>query len=193
MKLLGRESKVESRVPGTGAMEILCPRPSTLDPRPKAFTLVELLLVLALLVIVTSLAAPAMSNFIRGRALDAEARRLAALIHAGQSRAVSEGLPMVLWVNEKQNAYGLTAETSGRNGDPKAENLTADENVRLAVLNAGAALTTFQNQPAIRFLADGTIDENSPLALRLVDAKGRALWLVETGNRLGYEIRDTDK
>ena len=40
-------------------------------------------------------------------------------------------------------------------------------------------LTTFQNLPAIRFLADGTIDENSPQTLRLADAKGHALWLVE--------------
>ena len=68
---------------------------------PIAFTLIELILVLALLVIITSLAAPAMANFIRGRALDSEARRLLALMHAGQSRAVSEGMPMMLWVDEK--------------------------------------------------------------------------------------------
>ena len=36
----------------------------------RAFTLIELTLVLALLVVITSLAAPAMANFIRGRALD---------------------------------------------------------------------------------------------------------------------------
>ena len=159
-----------------------------------AFTLVELLLVLALLVIITSMVAPAMSNFIRGRALDSEARRLFALMHAGQSRAVSEGLPMMLWVDEKQGAYGLTAETPPSGGDPKAENLTVDENVQIAVLNVGAtALTTFQNLPAIRFLADGTIDESSPQTLRLTDARGNALWLIEANNHMGYEIRDTDK
>src|SRR5208282_6519349 len=96
----------------------------------RALTLVELLLVLALLVIITSMVAPAMSNFIRARALDSEARRLFALMHAGQSRAVSEGLPMMLWVDEKQGAYGLTAETPPSGGDPKAENLTVDENVQ---------------------------------------------------------------
>ena len=159
-----------------------------------AFTLVELLLVLALLVVITSLVAPAMSNFIRARALDSETRRLFALMHAGQSRAVSEGLPMMLWVDEKQGTYGLNAETPPSGGDPKAENLTLDENVQIAVLNVGAtALTTFQNLPAIRFLADGTIDENSPQTLRLTDARGNALWLVEARNRMGYEIRDTDK
>jgi type II secretion system protein H len=163
--------------------------------RPRsAFTLVELLLVLTLLVVITSMVAPAMSNFIRARAVDAEARRLFALMHAGQSRAVSEGMPMMLWVDEKKGAYGLEAETSPKNGDPKAENLTVDENVQIAVLNAGkTAVTTFQNLPAIRFLADGTIDENSPQTLRLMDAKGNALWLIEASNRMGYEIRDTEK
>src|ERR1039457_2497882 len=104
MKLPGQASSVERRAPIPGAQVFLCPRPSSLVPRLDAFTLVELILVLALLVIVTSLVAPAMSNFIRGRALDSEARRLFALMHAGQSRAVSEGLPVLLWVDEKQNA-----------------------------------------------------------------------------------------
>jgi Tfp pilus assembly protein FimT len=153
-----------------------------------------LILVLALLVIITSLAAPAMSNFIRGRALDSEARRLMALIHAGQSRAVSEGMPMVLWVDEKQGAYGLQAETTGQSGDPKAENLALDEYLKIAVMNTGTAgVTKFHNLPAIRFLPDGSVDENSPQTLRLIDAKGNGLWLVESRNHNGYEIRNTEK
>ena len=43
----------------------------------RGFTLVELILVLALLVVITSIAVPSLSNFVRGRALDSEARRLA--------------------------------------------------------------------------------------------------------------------
>jgi type II secretion system protein H len=159
-----------------------------------AFTLIELILVLALLVIATSLAAPAMSNFIRGQALGSEARRLMALIHAGQSRAVSEGMPMVLWVDERQSAYGLQAETTGQNGDPKAENLSLDENLQIAVANTGTSGTTkFHGLPAIRFLPDGTVDENSPQMLRLADAKGHALWLIESRDRSGYEIQQSNK
>lgn len=158
------------------------------------FTLVELILVLALLVIVTSLAAPALSNFVRGRALDSEARRLAALMHAGQSRAVSEGAPMVLWLDEKQGAYGLQAETTGQNGDPKAENLSVDSTLQLAVLNVGTATpVTFQNLPAIRFLPDGTVDENSLQTVKLTDSAGFSRWLVLNSSRTGYEIRDTEK
>jgi Tfp pilus assembly protein FimT len=145
-----------------------------------------------LLVIITSLAAPAMSGFIRGRALDSESRRLLALIHAGQSRAVSEGLPMDLWVDTKQNTYGLAAETTGPNGDPKAETLTADSGLQITVLTPGVLTpTTFHNLPAIRFLPDGSVDENSPPILQLTDSTGASRWLVELPTRLGYEISDT--
>jgi type II secretion system protein H len=158
------------------------------------FTLIELILVLALLVIATSIAAPAMARFIRGRAIDSEARRMVALMHAGQSRAVSEGAPMMLWIDEKAGTFGLEAETSGQNGDAKAEDLALDSTLQIAVLNVGTGTqTTFKNLPAIRFLADGTVDENSPATLELQDAAGFARWLVLGKTRLGYEINDTQK
>jgi type II secretion system protein H len=185
MKLSGRKLKVESRAPAHSAR-------GSFRPRYEAFTLIELILVLALLVVITSLAAPAMSNFIRGRALDSEARRLFALMHAGQSRAVSEGMPMMLWVDAKQGAYGLSAETTGQTGDPKAENLSVDSTLQIAVLHVGLVTqATFNNLPAIRFLADGTVDENSPQTLQLTDSAGVSRWLIESRNHVGYEIRDS--
>jgi len=169
----------------------LCSRPSPLARRSRAFTLIELLLVLSLLVIITSLAAPAMANFIRGRALDSEARRLMALMHAGQSRAVSEGMPMLLWVDGPNGSYGLQAETTDKSGDPKAESFTLDSTLQIAVLNISAADTTFQNLPAIRFQPDGTVDENSPQTLQLTDSAGVSRWLMENRTRTGYEVSDT--
>jgi type II secretion system protein H len=156
--------------------------------------LIELVLVLALLVVAVSIVAPHMSGFIRGRALDSEARRLAAVLHAGQARAISEGMPMVLWIDAKQNSYGVEEETPGKNGDTKAEAFTADENVQVNVVSAGRnAQTTFKNLPAIRFLADGSVDEGSPQSLQLQDGGGTALWLAETSDRKGYEIRNSNK
>ena len=157
-----------------------------------AFTLIELILVLALLVIITSIAAPAMSKFIRGRALGSEARRLWSLMHVAQSRAVSEGMPMLLWVDEKGGKYGLEAETSGKDGDAKAEELTVDSTLVIVVQNlATGGQTTYKNFPAIRFLADGTVDENSPQTLKLTDSDGFSRWLAETPLRTGYEVNNT--
>jgi len=162
-------------------------------PHGGGFTLIELILVLALLVVVTSLVVPAMSSFIRGRALDSEARRMQALLHAAQSRAVSEGLPMWVWLDEKTGAYGLEAETTGQDADAKAERLKVDDTLRLVVKNNAAGQTTLRSLPAIRLLADGTVDEKSPSTVQLTDSAGRSLWLIETRTRTGYEIKDTDK
>jgi Tfp pilus assembly protein FimT len=159
---------------------------------------------MALLVVAISIVAPGMSRFIRGRALNSESRRLAALMHAGQSRAVSEGMPMMLWVDAKNNAYGLEAETSSQTGqraqngqagqsdDPKAEMMTVDSTLQIAVLNVGTgAAVTFKNLPAIRFLPDGTVDQGSPQSLQLQDADGFTRWLLLDKLSLGYEISDT--
>jgi type II secretion system protein H len=159
------------------------------DFRRCAFTLIELILVMALLVVITSLAAPAMSRFIRGRALDTEARRLISFMHAAQSRAVSEGAPMILWVDENNRTYGVTAEVSGQTGDPKAEMLAVDSTLAIAVQNSGGGSPTmFNHLPAIRFLADGTVDEDSPTALKLTDSDGFSRVLTETSLRTGYEV-----
>lgn len=160
----------------------------------RGFTLIELILVLALLVVITSIAVPSMSRFIRGRALDSESGRLMALMHAGQSRAVSEGVPMVLWVDEKAGTYGLEAETSGQNGDAKAEELTVDSTLSISVQNLGTGTqVSFKNLPAIKFLPDGLLDEASPQTLQLVDADGFARQLILNKMRTGYEIGERAK
>jgi prepilin-type N-terminal cleavage/methylation domain-containing protein len=158
-----------------------------------AFTLVEMILVMVLLVVAVSLVAPRLSGFMRERALDSEARRLFAMVNEGKARAVSEGMPMVLWIDEKNNGYGLEEETAAPKGDSQAENFTADENVAVSVMNLSGSATTFKNLPAIRFLADGTVDENSPQAVKLAGSGGGELWLLESVDRRGYEISDSDK
>lgn len=163
----------------------------------QAFTLIELILVLAILAIVTALAAPSLFNFFRGRTLDAEARQLLALTHAGQSRAVSEGFPMLLWFDSQGREYGLQAQLSSQNGnaqdaDPKAQEFNYSDQLAIQPLNASPLPVNGRSLPAIRFLPDGSIDENSPTAVRITSLKGDTLWLVEATNRLSYAISNSD-
>jgi type II secretion system protein H len=158
-----------------------------------AFTLIELILVMALIAVAVSIVAPRMQDFVRGRALDTEARRMMALMHAGQSRAVSEGMPMVLWFDEKQNTCGLEEETPPKGGDPNAENVSISDSVQIAPVNAsGLVVTTFHHLPAIRFLPDGTIDQSSPRTVQLTQGND-ALWLKELQNHTGYEVSYSNK
>jgi len=160
---------------------------------PRAFTLIELILVMTVLVVAVSVVAPALAGFFRGRTLDLEARRLLALVHAGQSRAVSEGWPVLLWVDAPQSAYGLTEETTARTGDSKALDFTLGDNVQLVAVNAAPVPVNGRSLPAIRFLPDGTIDESSPATLRLTGAAGAELWLVQLPDHTTYEIRNTNQ
>jgi type II secretion system protein H len=173
--------------------------------RNKGFTLIELMVVMTLLAIVISISVPSLSSFFRGRTLDGEARRLLALTHAGQSRAVSEGVPMVLWVDVAQRAYGLEEEPGYTDRDPKARDFTVDRELQIQVPNVANTLPTgtrrmqaanagmnnpHRNLPQVRFMPDGTVDEGSPSVIMLMDRGGSALWLtLARTNRMNYEIR----
>jgi hypothetical protein len=186
-------------------------------PRFGAFTLIELILVMAILTMAVSVTAPALSNFFRGRTLDSEARRLLAMTHSGQNRAVSEGVPMDLWVDPDQGKFGLEAEPSFEPNDPRAVEFTVDSGLVIEVAkqrelaaSAPSSMTLSRLQapsiasvprvnlahpglPTIRFMPDGTVSETSPQSLRLIGRDGSSLWLAQTRDKLSYEIRTTDK
>jgi type II secretion system protein H len=185
------------------------------DHARRGFTLIELILVMALLTIVISLTAPKLSRFFHGRTLDSEARRLLALTRSGQSRAVSEGMPMDLWVDAQQGTFGLEAEASYETSDPKAVDFALDSGLQLEVVARTVvtpANTTMMNRsqrvttasvprvnlvhatlPTIRFLPDGSLGEASPQMLHLASSDGGSLWLAQARDGVSYEIRSTDK
>jgi type II secretion system protein H len=163
----------------------------------RAFTLIELILVLALLAIATSLAAPSLSRFFRGRTLESEARQMLSLTHAAQSRAVSEGFPVLLWIDTPGREYGFQLETSSQTTgsqeiDPKAEQFTFDDTLKIEAMEASPVTLNGRSVNAIRFLPDGTADEASPTSLRIASRSGDILWLIQATNRLNYEIRNSD-
>ena len=101
------------------------------EPCPRrAFTLIELILVMAMLLIVIGVSAPTLSKFFRGRTLDSEARRFVSLARYGQSRAVSEGVPIVLWVDAKLGRYGLQQEVNYTGVDLKAVEYALNKELR---------------------------------------------------------------
>src|SRR5579859_4360712 len=179
----------------------------------RGFTLIELILVMAILVMAVSVTAPALSNFFRGRALDGEARRLLALTHGAQSRAVSEGVPMDLWLDANNGTFGLEAEPSFEPSDPHGTEFNLDSSLKLEVpqqlviapppvLGPGQTVSVVSVPPAklvhpalptIRFLPDGTVAQTSPTRVRLIARDGSSLWLVQATDKHSYEIRSTDK
>lgn len=167
----------------------------------RAFTLVELILVMALLAIVLAVSAPALSRFFKGRGLESEARRFMALTRHAQSRAVSEGVPMVLWFDSKQRLYGLNADQSFIENDPMAEQFDVDESVEIEVQHSSEAVTAsqamlFKNEKetttglyTLRFNPDGFVSLSSPEVVVFRQGKENELWVAQSRNRLNYEIQ----
>jgi type II secretion system protein H len=138
------------------------------------FTLIELILVMALLVVIAAIVTPQMSQFFRGRTLENEARRFMTLTRYGQNRAVSEGIPMLVWIDEQNRRYGLEAQPGflDQDHDGKAVEYELAGELEIEV---GSAISTYgvtgtqvmgRNLPAnarlIRFQPDGFISDQSP-------------------------------
>ncbi|MEO5958238.1 MAG: GspH/FimT family pseudopilin [Opitutaceae bacterium] len=169
----------------------------------RAFTLIELICVLALLAIGALVVVSKMSGFFRGRALNYEARRILSLTQYGQSRAVSEGVPVVLWIDPKESTYGLTVLSSysvvtDPEGDTRAVAYTADPSLTLDTPTTDVPLVSerddeklglAEGMSAIRFNPDGFIDETSVRKITIRLNAETALEVAPTANKLSYEIR----
>lgn len=172
-----------------------------------AFTLVELIIVMALLMIVLGIAFPSLKGFFHSRKLASEARRFLALTHYGKSRAVSEGVPMMLWIDTQQGTYGLQAQPGYLDIDTNAIQFRVSDQIKIQVQSSPAVQAAVQlqqqQQPLepppgmaqrslIRFSPDGFISADSPDQIVFRQGSDNELWIIEDTNHLSYEISDTN-
>lgn len=161
---------------------------------------------MAVLVILLGLAAPSLGNFFRGRTLDSEARRFVSLTRYAESRAVSEGVPVLVWIDAQQRMYGLAEDAGVQRADPRAVEYAVGRDVQVEVLQATstaarrgqaqAGTRLGRNALVIRFEPDGFISEGAPeaVAFRQVPRDGgkpgpaESVWVARTPNGLHYEI-----
>jgi prepilin-type N-terminal cleavage/methylation domain-containing protein len=166
----------------------------------RAFTLVELILVMALLVIGVSFISPQLGGFFRGRTLNSEARQIISMAHAAQSRAVSGGVPVILWIDKDKNSYGIQEEPGYTDKDPKAEEYAVNENLKIEIPDDDTIAQPTEmssdphmNLPHVTFLPDGTIADGSPKTITLVDNNGPKVSVTQSRDRSQYEIATTQE
>ncbi len=152
---------------------------------------------MVLLLIVASMVAPRMASFFRGRALSGEAQRMLSLINYARSQAVSEGVPVLLWIDPQTSTYGVEVQSGYSGNEARRLVFTAEPTLRLEVPVTTEAAVSEQedermglpeNMPAIRFNPDGYFDEASAEKIIIRQGDEAALEITPTANRLGYEI-----
>jgi type II secretion system protein H len=171
--------------------------------RGEGFTLIELLVVMSILVMVLGIIFPALKGFFRGRGLDNEARRFLALTRLGRSRAISEAIPVELWINARQGTYGLQALSGYTESQPGLRQYTADPIVQISCSPPPSLSTLTRSNywtptttttstatlPAIRFQPDGFISETSPRTIYFRQGQEDEIRIVEDSTHTRYEIQ----
>jgi len=163
-----------------------------------AFTLIELVIVMSLMVIAVSVAAPSLKFFLKGRSQEDEARQFLELTRYGSSRAVSEGLPVDLWINIKQNKYGMAASHGYTETKTNTAGFTVNSDVSMQVSQSPGTLTQSNfwtpfnvrrgAVAVIRFQPDGFISDSSPQTVKFTQGQDAEIWIVENGNHMRYDM-----
>ncbi len=164
-----------------------------------AFTLIELILVMTMMTMAIAVIFPSLEGFFHGRNLDNEARKFLSLTRYGQSRAIAEGIPVELWINPRQETYGLQALSGYSETRTNPMVFAVDKTVQMA-FSAPPSVLTRSNQwtqasghagalTKIRFQPDGFISDTSPENIFFREGAGGEIWIAETPTHLRYEIQ----
>jgi type II secretion system protein H len=153
------------------------------------FTLIELVLVMAILIIVLSLSGASLNSFFKGRTLESEGHRLLALTRHAQNRAISEGVPMSLWIDTREKRYGLEIAPGYAELDEKASEFQMNPDLEIEVTEASAGATRRERETlTLQFTPDGFMDELNPVAILLQQKSGERVIIAQSRNRMNYEI-----
>ena len=157
--------------------------------RAAAFTLIELVLVMALLIIVMSVTGTSLTRFFKGRTLESEGQRFVALTRHAQERAVAEGIPMSLWINVQEKKYGLEIAAGFSELDAKAQEFELGRDLEIEVAKPSfGAVRKIGQENNFRFNPDGFLAEANPETVVIKAKDGEAVVIAPNRNRLNYEI-----
>ena len=141
---------------------------------------------MALLAMLLAFAAPSLSRSIRDRHLKQEATRFVALTEYARGEAVSQGVPMIVWIDSEAGRFGAQPKSAYDGDVTRDREFRLGSEVRLEVAKTalvGGDLTT-----VIEFAPDGTPETASAESVRLVDRFDAVVTIARTTDRWGYEI-----
>lgn len=152
-----------------------------------AFTLIELIVVMAVLATVLAIVVPSLSRSFKQRHLGQEADRLLALIEYARDEAVSQGTPMVVWIDSDQGSFGLDAATGYTASDVSKKQYSLSDDLHFDPVKSSQN-TKDGHAIAIQFAADGSPDTSNVDSIQIVDHSNASMVVARTADGWGYEI-----
>ncbi|HEX5175532.1 MAG TPA: GspH/FimT family pseudopilin [Chthoniobacteraceae bacterium] len=153
-----------------------------------AFTLIELILVMALLATIMAIAAPSLSHSLRDRNLRQEAARFVALTEYARSEAISRGLPMIVWVDAEEKRFGAEAKPGFDDDTQGTREFVLHEDIQFGPIERTTNTSASRDPTLIEFAPDGTLQTESIDTLSLTDRFNATALIQRTRDAWGYEV-----
>lgn len=158
--------------------------------RNAGFTLIELIVVMALLATVLALVSPSLARFFRGRDIEEEAKRFLALTRFARNEAISQSIPMTLWMNTDTRQYGLRPAPGYTNPEFKPLEYDLAKNLQFYFENP---VKNENKETTITFLPDGSVGEPSQGAVEIRSERDPDEQILIARSRNGLEYRVWNK
>ena len=147
-------------------------------------SLIELILVLMILALMAAVTAPRLAGFSEGRKYAGEWNRLTALLKYARSEAVSRAVPVQIQFDVERHAYRIVDAGYGLKERPGLfEEHTLPKKLALEFPDG---VEREEEGISVLFLPDGSVDEESPKEIRMVEDKGNFFRMLEQDPVLGY-------
>lgn len=143
---------------------------------------------MAVLATVMALAVPSLSRSLRDRNLAQEAKRFIALTEYARNEAISQGVPMTVWIDVENGRFGAEPKTGFSGNDNTQKEFSLNPDVHFE--NLSTAQGQNELSQAIEFAPDGVPEPTSIASIELADRFGSVVAITKTQDKLGYEIED---
>ncbi len=154
------------------------------------FSLVELVIVMALLAICAALTVPSLARSVRARYLKDEAARFLAATEYGRNEAVSQGVPMIVWIDPTTHRFGVEPKAGYDSAAGRDRDFAVHADLRFEIDQPAARGSQVD---AVEFAADGAPTLTSIERVRLVDRSNEGITIVKSADGWAYEIQRETK
>jgi len=154
------------------------------------FTLVELVLVMALLTVVVGFAAPSLSRSMRQRNLGGEAARFIAATEYARDEAVSQGVPMTVWIDPAAQRFGVEAKSGYDSALSRDREFDMNPDTHFEVTGGQRKNNVIE---AVEFGPEGSPTAASIDSVQFVDRFNSVVSVARTTDGWSYEILKNTK
>lgn len=158
--------------------------------RRAGFTLIELMLVLAILAMMVALVAPALAKSSRARNIEQEALRLLALTQYARDEAIAQGVSMAVYVDAQSQTYGMepasgTSDVKSRKDFVLREDMHFEE---LKLPASTSATSTKKEGRVIVYNPEGVPETSSIDYITISDQNGESKSIMRSADGYEYEL-----